>query len=83
MCRQIKPLAGPLAGPLASCCRRRRFFVLFCFVLFFCASFSFTRSGTQTNKQTLLKKREEKKQIYRNRIFSYMHLAIHVLQETL
>lgn len=78
MSRQIKPLVGPLA----SCCYRRRcFFVLFCF--FSCASFNFTRSGTQTNKQTLLKKGRKKKQIYRNRILSYMHLAFHVLQETL
>ena len=57
ICRQIKPQAGPLA----SCCRRRRrFFVLFV-CLFFPSSFNFTRSGTQTNKQTLLKKREKKK----------------------
>jgi len=58
MCRQIKPLAGPLA----SCCRRRRcFFVLFvCY--FFPASFNFTRSGTQINKQTnAFEKKGEKK----------------------
>ena len=79
MCRQIKPLAGPLA----SCCRRRRLFVLCCFVFFALPSVLPALERKQTNKQTLLKKREEKKQIYRNRIFSYMHLAIHVLQETL
>ena len=37
MCRQIKPLAGP-AGQLLSPSS------FFCLVLFFCASFSFTRS---------------------------------------
>ena len=56
ICRQIKPLAGPpgqLLSPSSS---------FFCFVcLFFPSSFNFTRSGTQTNKQTLLKKREKKK----------------------
>ena len=39
----------------------------------------------QTNKQTNTseKKGGKKKQRYSNRIFSYMHLAFHVLQETL
>ena len=78
MCRQIKPQAGPLA----SCCRRRRgFFVLF--VCFFPLLLILPALERKTNKQTLLKKRERKKQIYRDRIFSYMQLAFHVLQETL
>lgn len=46
MCRQIKPLAGPLA----SCCRRRRLFVLFCFVFFALPSVLPALERKQTNK---------------------------------
>lgn len=81
MCRQIKPLASSLASSLASCCRRRRFFVWFvCFFPLLLILPALERK--QTNKH-FWKKGRKKKQIYRNRIFSYMHLAFHVLPETL
>ena len=55
MCRQIKPLAGPMA----SCCCRRRFFVLFCF--FALPSVLPALERKQTNKHFWKKGREKSK----------------------
>ena len=57
MCRQIKPLAGPLA----SCCRRRRLFVLFCFVFFALPSVLPALERKQTSKHFWKKGRKKSK----------------------